>query len=199
MKNLMIVRDNIIGFGISQEDMEFDWQVNKYKKEDNLPLEHIRAKTYINPWFPTENMLHLKDIDCLRVDLPWFISQKTGNRVVINKYGRVIYYYLMNTVGLAIDYFQINVILGDAFNTLFKRVHNSFNNLEDYNSIFVGTKDYFNNYTVYVFEGYDVLVSKEYVGLRLHTTDLCYILNRQDDLQADICYLAYRAGVEFRR
>ena len=195
MENYMFVKDNIIGFGIDESDRLKDYEINKYAAAKELPNNYQILGARLRPWLPTSTMLYFSGIDCLKYERPMLISCNTQKREVINRFGRTVYFYLMGLLGDKVTYEEIRVVLHKAIDTFFSNISGSFVPLSEYNSIFVCDKHNFDNAQITKYDGYSVAVTRDYVGLKLDSADAYYALNRQDDLDSDICYLAYRAGV----
>lgn len=200
MKNYMYAKDNIIGFGLNPKDQITDWNINKLCKLSvaELPMEYRLIYSRQSPWMPYDNMLQITGIDCIQYKCPMLVSHKTRKRVVVNKFGRTIYLYLMDLLGDSVTYEQIRIVLHNVIETLFHNISTNFIKLDEYNSVFVCDKDIFIDAECHEYEDYVIAIKDDLVGLLLNNKDAYYALNRQDDLEADICYLAYRAGVKYQ-
>jgi len=192
------VRENIAGFGATQSERMRDWEINKLSCCEELPSKwHAVTKQY-NPWFPLSDMLHISTVGCLQYKQGMLINTSDGRKVAVNKFGRCIYYYLMQLFGNVLKYDIIRIVLHKQFEALFQGILGTSIKLSEYNQIFIEDSKILNDYVRYEFEDCDIFLDESIVGLRCQGSKYCYMLNRQDDLQADLCYLAYRADIMWR-
>lgn len=189
------VKENIAGFGATQEERARDWEINKLSCCEELPSEWQAVTEQYNPWFPLTDMLHISTVGCLWYKQGMLINTGNNRKVAVNKSGRCVYYYLMQLFGNTLKYDVIRLVLHKQFETLFREILGTSIKLSEYNQIFMEDSKELRDYVRYEFEDCDIFLDEAVVGLRQQGSKYCYMLNRQDDLQADLCYLAYRAGI----
>lgn len=184
-----------MGFGATVDEQMHDWKINKLSCCKDLPEEYQRLRAQCNPWFPVKNMLHISDIGCLYYTDRKLLNTKIQKGVAVDKYGRCIYYYLMELFGDTLVYDVVRIVLHDSLEMLFQQISPSFVPLSEYNQVFIADEADFYEYVKYEYQDCVVICSQTIVGLQIKGSGHFYVVNHQDDLQADLCYLAYRAGI----
>lgn len=196
MKNEYVyVKGNVMGFGATEEERLHDWELNKMSVSGELIGDYRWMPVRYNPWFPTSKMLHISEVGCLYYEQSTLVNTRNQQRVNVNKFGRCIYYYLMKLFGDTVTYELIKVVLRESLDSFFQNISTSFAPLNDYNQIFIADEGDFEDYALYRYDGYDVIYNSATVGIRVQGCETFYTVFHQDDLQADLCYLAYRAGI----
>lgn len=187
--------EGITGYGVTGREQHSDWMVNKWSGRSDLPWCYRQLQLQYNPWFPRDNMLHMSWIGCIRYTGVTLVSTATQKAAVVDRQGRCAYYYLMQLFGRSLTYSSIRVVLHGALDALFCRVFKNFVPLNGYNQIYLADESEYTDCVIYEYGKCEVLVSSDVVGMRVWKTYPFYVVGHQDDLQADLCYLAYRTGI----
>lgn len=199
MKNeYVLVRDNVIGYGIDAESREEDWLINKLGMEEELPWKYRKELMDFSPWFPNKQMLHISGVGCLKYSKQTLVNTANNQSVEVAKCGKSIYYYLMRTIGMQLAYKDIRVTLRPYIESFFTNISVEFNGLVDYDTIMVMNDTDLAYGTRYDFESYSIFMSGSMLGLKPLLAKQWYILTNSSNWEFDICYLAYRVGIDVK-
>lgn len=199
MPNCIVSRNNIVGFGISEEDAEYDWYVHQCIREDGACERFSDRKRELSPWMPMDNLLHISGTGCLKYEYPWLYETKSGRQMLVNRYGFNIYYYMACLFEGSLTYTDICICMKDELSMFFSGISQAFAPLYAYPDILCIDKD--NGFRPQVYynlrDGIVIGVDGYRVGLKYSDSDKYYAVSCKEDVVAAVYYLAYRAGFVF--
>lgn len=198
--NYLYVKDNIIGFGIDTESKEKDWEINKLSEQniEELPWEYRKAYIRYSPWLPSKDMLHISELGCLVYIKPFITNTANNNTVLVNKFGKTMYYYIMKLFDEKLTYKDIRVTLHETFEKYFQGISTLFVPFKEYGTITICDDNELEYGTRYIFSEYEIYLADSLIGLRNTSNTYWYVIDIQDDWRSDLCYLAYRANIDIK-
>lgn len=192
----MYMQDNIVGIGFTPAARKRDWQIKKDSTLDNLPMEYRSKFLRFRPWSPVADMLHISYVGCLMYNKPMLTNTANGKSVLVNKYGKSMYYYIMKLYGSALSYEDIVVVLRKQLDSFFTGITKAIAPLSQYETIQLCTDEELNAGVVYEYDTFCLYLSKTQLAIKKPSMEYWYIMDIQDDWRSDLCYMAYYAGID---
>lgn len=199
----MVVRQNQVGFGLTAEEAEHDWYVNRCRESigDDTKNIYTGRKRELEAWLPCMNTLHISGVGCMVYEGDMLKEERSGRSVRLTRKGYSIYSYMAELFGDGLSYEDIAVCIQDEVSTFFKSVSGEFYALKEYPVVKVAERNVqFNPDVVYtlcngvlVGDGGDVVGMKIIGDEQYHLLEAASMGNKYDLL----VYLCYRLGISF--
>lgn len=203
MWNNMVFLDGQIGFGVTEEEAQNDWYINKCREnlEYDTKNEFKSKRALYKPWFPQKSMLHISTIGCLIYEKGKLWNTKDKSTVTIDATGYNIYYYLSRTFGNRLSYSDIFVVLQKEISKFFRSISLEFIPLIEYPIIKISARGAaFNPEVVYALNsGLFIGYGNQFIGLKFLGEEQYYLVELKDrkDMIGILSYLGYRLGLQF--
>lgn len=203
MWNHMVFKDRQVGFGLTQEEAEHDWYVNRCRESlaNDTKKIYVQRKGAIYAWLPRRDMLHIANVGCLQYTNGYLCEHKTKKRIVLPCRRFAIYTCMAELFGDTVSYEDIAVVIQEELSEFFQGISKTFRRLEEYPIARVSGRDEaFEPYAVYKLRnGVFVGDAGSSIGVKFLGEEQYHILELSeiDDKQDALMYLCYRTGISF--
>lgn len=203
MWNHMVVKQKQVGFGLTAEEAEQDWYINRCREtlEDDTEKRYTDRRKELGAWIPSIGILHISGVGCLIYKEGQISENRYGHKVRLFRKGYSIYTYMSELFGDRLSYEDIAVCIQDEVSMFFRGISEEFHPLREYPVVKVAERNaQFNPDVVYTLNN-GILVgdSGNVIGMKVigdeqyHLLEIDSMENKYDALM----YLCYRLGVSF--
>lgn len=199
----MVVKHKQVGFGLTAEEAQRDWYINRCREslEDDTEKLYAARRNELGAWIPCNGVLHISGVGCLMYQNGLLSESKSGRTVRISRKGYSIYTYLSELFGDRLSYEDIAVCVQDEVSAFFRGISEEFYPLREYPAVKVAERNaQFNPEVVYnlrngvlVGDGGGVIGMKVMGDEQYHLLEVDSVGNKYDALM----YLCYRLGISF--
>lgn len=193
--------NNIFGFGLTREEAENDYYINKCKQDLSNDDEnrYVERRRQLHPWMPKENRLHISDVGYLTFEGNVIREERTGKEILPIYKKNSIFFIMSVLFGNILTYEDITVVLREELDAFFNNISTEFISIKDMSTIYISSQETgfipsieYNSSKL----GVTIGVDKNQIGLCLHGSHEYYVCDYYDNHQMEaLSYLGYRTGI----
>ena len=203
MINYIETREGQIGFGSTVEEANEDLYVNlcKVDLQNDIQNKFLPRRSFLKPWIPKENMLHIHTVGCLIREGNSILETRSGKSIEITGGLYSQFYILAKLFGTHITYTDILVTCRPELDTFFQGISMNCTSILDLPPIRkICSGNGFEPNVTYTFGERILLgIHNNVLGMKEAGDEMFSILDlgRDVSLRNAMAYLGYKLGYVF--